>query len=219
MSLTSKLILKALETGIIPERLTRAWARYLCSNAIECASLGDVEARHAVFRQIQKELEMGGHLRRDPNSETESIEMGPEFFALFLGKRMNAGCCYFPTGAENLDEAEDTMLWMSADRARIRDGMHILEIGCGWGAMTFWLAEHFPKAHITAIADSTSRAIHLQKRLKEMEMTNVKVIAAEFDELSFVNKFDRVLCLERFDLLASSPTWGRAKCVVYYRKV
>lgn len=207
MSLTSKLVLKALETGIIPERLTRAWVRYLCSQAVERASLGDVEARHAVFRQIHKELKLGSQLRNAPYAESDEIDMGPEFFELFLGKRLNTACCYFPTGAEDLDEAEDTMLWMSADRARIRDGMKILEIGCGWGAMTFWLAEQFPQAQITAVADSTSRTIHLQKRLKELELTNVKIIAAEFDELSFNEEFDRVICLERFDLISQSSNW------------
>lgn len=207
MSLTSKLILKAIETGIVPERLTRAWVRYLCSQAVDNASLGDVEARHAVFRQIHKELKQGGYLRCDPNSESEGAEMGPEFFELFMGKRLNAGCCYFPTGSEDLNEAEDTMLWMSADRARIRDGMNILEIGCGWGAMTFWLAEQFPQAHITAIAESTSRAIHLQKRLNELGFTNVKIISADFAELNFASEFDRVICLERFDLISPSSTW------------
>ncbi|MDD3147756.1 MAG: class I SAM-dependent methyltransferase [Candidatus Riflebacteria bacterium] len=209
MGLTAKLVLKALETGIVPERLTRTWVRHLCAQAIDRASLGDVEARHAVFRQINKELKMGSSLRLEPNVETEGIEMGAEFFELFLGKRLNLGCCYFQTGAEDLDDAEDTMLWMSADRAHIRDGMNILEIGCGWGAMTFWLAEQFPQARITAVAENTSRAIHLQKRLKELELPNVKVIAAEFQDLNFAGEFDRVICLERFDLIASFPAWDK----------
>ncbi|HNX74436.1 MAG TPA: class I SAM-dependent methyltransferase [Candidatus Rifleibacterium sp.] len=207
MGLTAKLVLKALETGIVPERISRAWVRYLCSQAIDRASLGDVEARHAVFRQVLKELKLGAMIRNEPNAEDSGGEMGPEFYELFLGKRLNSGCCYFPTGAEDLDEAEDTMLWMSADRAHIRDGMKILEIGCGWGAMTFWLAEQFPMAHITAIAESTSRAIHLQKRLKELELNNVRVVAAEFQDLNFSAEFDRVICIERFDLIAPAPAW------------
>ncbi len=207
MGLTAKLILKTLETGIVPERITRTWVRYLCSQALERASLGDIEARHAVFRQILKEVRSGTRLRNEPHAEHTSAEIRPEFFELFLGRRLNTGCCYFPTGAEDLDEAEDTMLWMSADRAHIRDGMHILEIGCSWGAMSFWLAAQFPQAQITAVADSTSRAIHLQKRVKELELNNVRVIAAEFQDLKFAGEFDRVICLERFDLMASDPAW------------
>ncbi|NCB37849.1 MAG: methyltransferase domain-containing protein [Erysipelotrichia bacterium] len=207
MSIAAKLVLKALETGIIPEKFTRAWVRRLCGLALERASLGDVEARHAVFRQIMKDLKTGTNLRCSPNVEAEGGEMGPEFFELFLGKRLNAGCCYFPTGAEDLEEAEDTMLWMSADRARVRDGMKILEIGCGWGAMTFWLVEHFPQVHITAVTESTSRSIYLQKKANELGLTNIKFLASEFGDLSFSEEFDRIICLERLDLVASSPEW------------
>lgn len=207
MSLTHKLILKALETGIIPERITRAWVRRMCNQAIERASLGDSEAEHAVFRQILKELKAGAFLRYKIDDEIPPEQIEPDFYALIYGKRLNESCCYFPTGAEDLDEAEDTMLWMSADRARIRDGMKILELGCGWGAMTFWLARQFPQAQITAITESTSRTIFLQKKLNELEIKNVKFIASEFADLVLNEKFDRIICLERFDFFSKDPTW------------
>lgn len=207
MSLTAKLILKALETGVVPERLTRAWIRNMCARSLERASLGEVEARHAVFRQIYKEMKMGAVLRHKTDLDSLDLEMDPAFFELFLGKRLNEGCCYFPTGAEDLDDAEDTMLWMTSDRARIRDGMKILELGCGWGAMTFWLARQFPAAQITAVTESTSRTIHLQKRMNELDIKNVRFIASEFADLDFKTKFDRVICLERFDQIAAHPAW------------
>lgn len=207
MSLTTKLVLKALETGIVPERITRTWIRYLCRQATDRAALGDVEARHAVFRQLHKELKLGTTLRLTNPDDVGSAELEQDFFELFLGKRLNAGLCYFPTGAEVLDEAEDTMLWMSADRARIRDGMHILEIGCGWGAMTLWLARQFPGAHITTVVDSTKRSINLQKQLNESDIKNVKVVAAEFEDLNYSEEFDRVICLERFDLISQASDW------------
>ncbi|NLF97509.1 MAG: methyltransferase domain-containing protein [Candidatus Riflebacteria bacterium] len=207
MSLTTKLVLKAIETGIVPERATRAWIRYLCRQATERGALGDVEARHAVFRQLHKELKMGAALRLPISEEPANIELEEDFFRLFFGKRLNSGCCYFPTGAEDLDEAEDTMLWMSADRARTRDGMNILEIGCGWGAMTLWLARQYPQAHITAVIDSTKRSIHLQKQINELDIKNVKIVAAEFEDLDYHEEFDRIICLERFDLLSATPDW------------
>jgi len=207
MSLTTKLVLKAIETGIVPERATRAWIRYLCRQATERGALGDVEARHAVFRQLHKELKMGAALRLPIAEEPSNIELEEDFFRLFLGKRLNSGCCYFPTGAEDLDEAEDTMLWMSADRARTRDGMSILEIGCGWGAMTLWLARQYPQARITAVIDSTKRSIHLQKQINELDIKNVKIVAAEFEDLDYHEEFDRIICLERFDLLSATPDW------------
>ena len=96
MGLTAKLVLKTLETGLVPERLTRTWVRYLCSQAIDRASLGDVEARHAVFRQINKELKMGASLRRDERQLVTSKWVGgfrafprqtPEFRLLLFSDR------------------------------------------------------------------------------------------------------------------------------------
>ncbi len=207
MSLTTKLVLKAIETGIVPERATRLWIRHLCRKASERGALGDVEARHAVFRQLHKELKMGAAMRQPIAEEPGNVDLEEDFFCRFLGKRLNVGCCYFPTGAEDLDEAEDTMLWMSADRARTRDGMRILEIGCGWGAMTLWLARQYPQAHITAVVDSTKRSIHLQKQIGELDIKNVKIVAAEFEDLDYREEFDRIICLERFDLLSPTPDW------------
>lgn len=207
MSLTSKIVLKVLETGLVPEKVTRAWIRRLCAQASERASLGDVEARHSVYRQIVKDLRAGTAIKQRNILEEELVEMDPEFYDLFLGKRLAETCCYFPTGVESLDEAEDTMLWMTADRARIRNGMKILELGCGWGAMTFWLAKQYPEAEITAVTDSVSRRIHIQKKLNELEIHNVKVLTSEFGDLSFTAEFDRIISVERFDFIAPSRDW------------
>lgn len=207
MSLTSRLILKALETGIIPEKIARLWIQRMCRQAVERASLGEVEARHAVFRQICKEVKLGTSLLHKADPDESFAELGSDFYQQFLGPRQAETCCYFPTGAESLEEAEETMLWMSADRANIRDGMRILELGCGWGAMTFWLARQFPAAQIVAVTESTSRTIILQKKMKELGIGNVRFVTSEFGDLSFAREFDRIISIERFDMLSSHPDW------------
>lgn len=207
MSLTGKIILKILETGLIPEKITRAWVRKLCRDVGDRAGLGDVEARHSVYRQIVRDLRAGVKIRGNSSFNESIVEMEPEFFEMFLGRRLSECCCYFPTGAEDLEEAEDTMLWMTSDRARIRDGMKILELGCGWGAMTFWMAKQYPDAEITAVTDSVSRSIHLQKKVHELGLNNVKIISSEFSELKFKQKFDRIVCVEKFDFFAFDPDW------------
>ncbi|MDN5278394.1 MAG: cyclopropane-fatty-acyl-phospholipid synthase [Clostridiales bacterium] len=209
MSLTSKIVLKILETGLVPEKITRAWIKRLCQSACERASLGDIEARHSVYRQIVKDLKAGTQLKRKNILEEQLVEMDPEFYKLFLGKRLAEGCCFFPTGAEDLDEAEDTMLWMTADRARIRDGMKILELGCGWGAMAFWLARQYPEAHITAVTDSVTRGIYIQKKIHELDLNNVKMLTSDFEDLSFKDEFDRVVSVERLDFIAANPDWQK----------
>ena len=207
MSLSGKIVLKILETGLMPERISRCWISYLCRLACERASLGDIEARHSVFRQIVKDLKVGIKLRHKDLGNEQPAEMESDFFEMFLGKRLSTTCGYFPTGAEDLEEAEDTMLWMSSDRARIRDGMKILELGCGWGAMSFWLARQYPEAQITSVSDSVGQGIYLQKKAHELGLENIKIITAEFGDLDFKNKFDRIISLERFDLFAGDSEW------------
>lgn len=205
MGILSKLILKTCETGLVPERLIRIWIKKQLETALDSASLGDVEARHAVFKQVLKELKAGVNLCHAKLKE-EEIEPDESFYKLFLGKRLNLGCSYFPTGAEDLDEAEDTMLWMNADRAKIRDGMAVLEIGGRWGAMAFWLAEQYPSCKITSIIEP-SRLIALKKRVNELGLKNLQFISVELDELEHEEAFDRIICIEQFGLLASHKNW------------
>ncbi|GAB4282640.1 MAG: cyclopropane-fatty-acyl-phospholipid synthase family protein [Candidatus Rifleibacteriota bacterium] len=176
-------------------------------SALSRASLGDIEARHSVYRQILRDLKTGTSVGRKAVLDEEMVEMPPEFFELFLGKRLVETCCYFPTGAEDLDEAEETMLWMTADRAKIRDGMNILELGCGLGAMTFWLARQYPDAQITAVTDSIGKRIYIQKKIHELEINNVKVITSDFVDLKFEIKFDRIISVEKFAFNSACPKW------------
>jgi cyclopropane-fatty-acyl-phospholipid synthase len=175
--------------------------------AAERAGLGDIEARHSVYRQILKDMKAGVSIKHKNMLEEQLSEMAADFYRLFLGERLLESCCYFPTGAENLDEAEDTMLWMSADRAKIRDGMEVLDLGCGWGAMTFWLARQYPKIRITAVTDSVTRGISICKRAHELKLDNVAVITSDFEDLYFKEKFDRIISIERFDFLAANSQW------------
>jgi cyclopropane-fatty-acyl-phospholipid synthase len=207
MSLKAKVMLKIIETGLLPDKLIRLWINNLCSQADNRAALGDIEARHAVYRQIVKDLRAGVAIKHRNVLQEQLCEMEVEFYRFFLGKRLLESCCYFPTGAEDLDEAEETMLWMSADRARIRDGMEVLELGCGWGAMTFWLARQYPEIKITAVIDSVTREISIQKRIHELHLKNVKVVTCDFEDLQYEKKFDRVICIERFDYLSANADW------------
>jgi cyclopropane-fatty-acyl-phospholipid synthase len=211
MSLTRKIVLKTLETGLIPEKVIRAWVRYLCRQACQRASLGDIEARHAVYRQIIKDLKKDINLKFKAVLDEQLADMNAEFFELFLGKRLLHSSSYFPTGAEHLEEAEETMLWMTADRARIRDGMKILELGCGWGSMSFWLARQYPEVKITAVTDLVAKQIYLQKKINEQNLENIEVLTCDFADLEFKADFDRIISVGRFDFVAGDSNW-QDKC-------
>ena len=209
MGLTSKIIYKVLETGFVPDRSTKLWMKYLCYRTIKSAKLDNIEARNSVFRQIRSDLLSGAEIRRYYFTERNSIDFPLSFYDFFLGKNLSLACGYFTTGAEDLDEAEDTALWYASERARIRDGMKVLEVGCGAGAFSFWLANKYPNCKITALTNSPKMIVNLKKKAESLKITNIDFIAQEFKDFSYDEKFDRIVSLERFDIIASAGNWEK----------
>ena len=209
MGLTSKIIYKALETGFIPDRITKLWMKYLCYRTIKNAKLDNIEARNSVFRQIRSDLLNGAEIRKYYFTERNTIDFPLTFYDFFLGKNLSLASGYFSTGAEDLDEAEDTALWFASERARIREGMNILEIGCGAGAFSFWLANKFPTCKITALTLSPKMLVNLRKKAEDLNISNIDFICHDIKDFSNEEKFDRIVCLERFDLLSTLGSWEK----------
>ncbi|KAG1316716.1 hypothetical protein G6F63_015955 [Rhizopus arrhizus] len=97
---------------------------------------------------------------------------------------MKYSSCYYPTGAETLDAAEAAMLSLYAERAELADGQDILELGCGWGSLTLWMAEHFPNARITAVSNSATQLQHIEARCRARGWRHVQVITCDVNVLS-----------------------------------
>lgn len=207
MSLVTKLLYKAFETGYIPTRITKLYMKYLCYNANKTASFGDVDAKNSVFRQVKDSMLSGRKLQNRFYNEGDSTDIPLNFYEFFMGKYKNFACAYFSTGSEDLDDAEDTALWDVSEKARVRDGMNVLVIGCENGSLPFYLAQHFENLTITALSDSAKMVSHLIKKAEELKLNNINFVNKEFYELKPENKFDRIICIERFDLIGDIPGW------------
>ena len=140
----------------------------------------------------------------------QHYELPPEFFGLTLGPRRKYSCCLYPTGTETLAEAEIAALEQTIDHAGLRDGQSILELGCGWGSLTLFMAE----ARIVAVSNSTPQRLHIQAEAAALGLSNVEVITADMNEFKLQARFDRVVSVEMFehmsnwrDLLARIRTW------------
>jgi len=144
----------------------------------------------------------------------QHYELPPEFFALTLGPRRKYSCCLYPTGTETLAEAEIAALEQTVDHAGLRDGQSILELGCGWGSLTLFMAQRFPSARIVAVSNSTPQRLHIQAEAAALGLSNVEIITADMNEFKPQARFDRVVSVEMFehmsnwrDLLARIQTW------------
>lgn len=132
-------------------------------------------------------------------ANAQHYELPPEFFELVLGKHLKYSGCYWPDGARTLDEAEAAALALTCERAEIADGMDILELGCGWGSLSLWIAQRHPNARITAVSNSNPQRNFIERRCRERGIDNVRVITCDMNDFAMSATFDRVVSVEMFE--------------------
>jgi cyclopropane-fatty-acyl-phospholipid synthase len=116
-----------------------------------------------------------------------------------LRRRRKYSCAYWPENVTNLDDAEIAALELTCQRAEIEDGMDILELGCGWGSLTLWMAEQYPNARITAVSNSNSQREYISAKALNLGYTNIEVITADMNDFAIDAQFDRVVSVEMFE--------------------
>ena len=103
----------------------------------------------------------------------QHYELPPSFFNLVLGKYNKYSSCYWGDGATSLDEAEASSLKITCERAALSDDMDILELGCGWGSLSLWMAEKYPNSRITSISNSNQQREFINKAAKLKNLNNL----------------------------------------------
>jgi cyclopropane-fatty-acyl-phospholipid synthase len=136
---------------------------------------------------------------RPDAANTQHYEVKPEFFGLVLGPRRKYSCCLYDGNATTLAEAEDRALTETAAHAGLADGQDILELGCGWGSLSLWMAENYPAARITAVSNSQAQRAYIEARAAAWGFGNLRVITADMNDFVCNERFDRVVSVEMFE--------------------
>ena len=195
------------ERGFVPDRLLRLGIRRLCAQRLREESADGTTAAWARFRRVLDELRVSPVAIHTDAANAQHYELPPRFFELCLGKRLKYSSCYFPRGNESLDEAEEAMLTLYGERAQLADGQDILELGCGWGSLTLWMAQHFPQSRITAVSNSRPQREFIERRCRERGFENVRVITQDVNRLQLERgHFDRVVSVEMFEHMRNYET-------------
>lgn len=139
-------------------------------------------------------------------ANTQHYEVPAAFFALVLGPRRKYSSCYYPTTTTTLAEAEVMALAETVAHADIVDGHRILELGCGWGSLSLYMAERYPRAQITAVSNSQSQRTHIEAVAKQNGLTNLTVITADMNDLALATRFDRIVSVEMFEHMSNWRT-------------
>jgi cyclopropane-fatty-acyl-phospholipid synthase len=188
-----------LESGYVPDVIIRSAIRFLNRKRLALERRGGVEALSDHQRQFLAMLRQSPVAVMTDAANEQHYEVPPEFFQLVLGTHRKYSCCYYPSGAESLDEAEQKMLALTSERAQITDGMDILELGCGWGSLTLWMAERYHRSRITAVSNSTPQREFIMALCRERGIGNVEVITADMNHFDVKKRFDRIVSVEMFE--------------------
>jgi cyclopropane-fatty-acyl-phospholipid synthase len=183
----------------MPDPLMRLGMRHLCTQRLRSESLDRGEAEWQQRRQRLAELRESPVAIETAKANEQHYEVPAEFFRLALGPQLKYSSCLFPQGTETLAEGEALMLDLSCQRADLKDGQDILELGCGWGSLTLWMAEHYPRSRITAVSNSNSQREYITAQARDRGLGNVQVITADANVFATEQRFDRVVSVEMFE--------------------
>ncbi|HWR90281.1 MAG TPA: cyclopropane-fatty-acyl-phospholipid synthase family protein [Dissulfurispiraceae bacterium] len=193
------LLVRLVESEYIPDAVIRAGIRSLNRKRLRLERRGGGEALSEHRRHFIEMLRHSPIAVMTDAANRQHYEVPAEFFLLVLGRRLKYSCCLYPKGTETLDEAEEEMLRLTCERAQTGDGMDILELGCGWGSLTLWMAERYPRSKVTAVSNSTLQREFIEGRCKERGMANVSVITADMNYFETDRHFDRIVSIEMFE--------------------
>jgi cyclopropane-fatty-acyl-phospholipid synthase len=194
------LAIRLAEGGALPDAAIRVGIRRLLRERAASLAVGGVEAqqeREQVFVERLRQAPLAVEQRA---ANAQHYEVPTDFFGLCLGPQRKYSSCWFAPGA-SLAEAEEAALAATAARARLADGQRILELGCGWGSLSLWMAARFPRARITAVSNSASQRAHITAEAARRGLGNLEVITADLAGFDPGRRFDRVVSVECFEHL------------------
>lgn len=184
------------ERGLLPDFLIRIGIRRLLRERLRTEQALDKDTS---LDEFFADLRARPVAEKTDKANEQHYELPASYFTYVLGPRLKYSGGYWDRPDSSLAESEDRMLSMSCQRARLADGMRILELGCGWGSLTLWMAEHYPNARITAVSNSRSQHEFIVQRAAQRGLNNVEVITCDMNAFDPQGRFDRIMSVEMFE--------------------
>lgn len=184
-----------LERGCVPDWIIRMGIRRLLARRLREEARGGAEKK----KMLIEEMKSGPIAVHTADANDQHYEVHPEFFALVLGGRMKYSGGYWPPGVVSLDHSEEAMLDLYCERADMMDGLNILELGCGWGSLSLYMAERYPNARIVGVSNSGPQKEFIEDRASSRGLKNLKIITADMNVFDAGARFDRVVSIEMFE--------------------
>ncbi|MDR7332133.1 cyclopropane-fatty-acyl-phospholipid synthase family protein [Roseateles asaccharophilus] len=201
----SSTALRLAEAGLLPDVALRLGIRHLLRQRLQELRHGDGETAAELTQRFLASLRAAPLALLPEKANEQHYELPPELFGAMLGPQRKYSSCWWPEGVNTLEQAEEAALAETASRARLADGQRILELGCGWGSLSLWMATHFPNSQILAISNSASQREYIEAQAATRGLRNLQVQTCDFNAFDTALRFDRVVSVEMFEHLRNWP--------------
>uniref|UniRef100_A0A7S3E8R0 Methyltransferase domain-containing protein n=1 Tax=Rhodosorus marinus TaxID=101924 RepID=A0A7S3E8R0_9RHOD len=186
-----------LERNAVPDWILRAGIRRLLGQRLE---MEKERSRNPEYKwSFMEELRKLDIAVQMDSANEQHYQVPTEFYLLVLGPCLKYSSCYFPNASTTLEEAEEEMLLKTVQRGDLKDGMDVLDLGCGWGSLTLYIAKNYPKCKITSVSNSWTQKKHIDSICNERNYKNVRVETADVNSWTTKSRFDRVFSIEMFE--------------------
>ena len=187
------------ESGLVPDTVIRSGMRRLLERKLAEISAGDVEVASRTLRQFVAMMRRSPVALVPELANEQHYEVPAAFFNEVLGENRKYSCCHWSGDVGNLNEAEAAALRITVERAGIRDGMKVLDLGCGWGSLSLWVAEHFPNASVTSVSNSRSQRDFIVGEAEKRGIQNIDVQVCDMNAFETSDTYDRIVSIEMFE--------------------
>ena len=199
MSHATQLAISWVEQGLVPDAVIRGGIRRLCERRLKEIAATNCETATQLIERFVSSMEASDIAPLPQLANEQHYEVPAQFFALALGPHRKYSSAWWPQGTTSLADAEATALAATCEDAELSDGQTILELGCGWGSLTLWMAGHYPNSRITAVSNSHSQRAWILGEAERRGLPNVEVITADMNRFVLEKRFDRVVSVEMFE--------------------
>lgn len=190
---------KLVEQDNVPDFLLRKGIRKLLAQRLVDENKGDVEAQQAHLMQLIADLKASPIAVNTSDANEQHYEVPTRFYQYCLGKNLKYSSGYWKPGVTDIDTSENDMLELTCHRAGLTNGQMVLELGCGWGSLSLFMAAKYPASTFKVVSNSRTQKIHIDEQAKQRGITNLTVLTADMNTFTIEDKFDRVVSVEMFE--------------------
>lgn len=219
---TVRLMLASLERNLLPDAVIRRLTRLLLAGRLRSCYKPSPEL------QLSDLLHFVHSLREMPiavmteKPKSQHYELPTSFFKIVLGNHLKYSCCYFKDKLSTLEDAEKAMMELYCERSQLKDGHTVLDVGCGWGSLSLYIAQKYSGCKVTGICNSATQKAHIEEQCRELQLGNLGIIVADISTFEMEGSYDRILSIEMFehmknygDLLKKISRWMKADGLLF----